>query len=116
MFLRTVADPRGFRIAEVAFGRIVSIEDNPRLPKSDLALTGLGMFENSVSSKIRLVRERRWQDVEHTDAAGIYLNESRLVYALREETFALSGSEANLDSIRPDSQTALLPEWYLKQQ
>jgi len=82
MFLHTVADPNRFRIAEVAFGRIVSIEESPRLPKSDLALTGLGMFENSVFSKIRQLKERRRERVEQTDAAGIYLNESRLGYAL----------------------------------
>ncbi|MEI7616495.1 MAG: sugar phosphate nucleotidyltransferase, partial [Actinomycetota bacterium] len=48
VFLKEVTDPKRFGVAEIKDGAIVSIEEKPDNPKSNLAVCGLYMYDNEV--------------------------------------------------------------------
>ena len=48
IFLKKVPDPERFGVAEVTFNEVVSIEEKPTNPKSDLCVTGLYLYDNQV--------------------------------------------------------------------
>ena len=53
LFTKKVPDPDRFGVAEVdKNGKIKSIEEKPKKPKSNLAVTGLYVFDNSVFKKM----------------------------------------------------------------
>src|SRR4051812_37276188 len=53
ILLKEVHDPERFGVAEVVTNRIVSIEEKPKLPKSNYAVTGIYMYDASVFDKIK---------------------------------------------------------------
>lgn len=53
VFLKEVHDPERFGVAELnADGRIIGIEEKPEQPKSNLAVIGVYLYENSVFQKM----------------------------------------------------------------
>jgi len=53
VFLKEVADPQRFGVAEVdKTGRVISIEEKPQKPKSNLAVVGVYIYDNSVFTKM----------------------------------------------------------------
>lgn len=52
VFLKEVEDPERFGIATVdARGKVLKIEEKPKLPKSNLAVTGLYIYDNTLFKK-----------------------------------------------------------------
>lgn len=82
VFLRKTNTPWHFGIAEVSEGKIISIEEKPSEPKSDLAI--LGLYELDASFFVRLTKctpsERG--ELEVTDLLNHYLSEGKLEYQI----------------------------------
>ncbi len=53
VFLKEVTDAQRFGVAEVAGDRIVGIEEKPKVPKTNLAVTGLYIYDSEVFRIIR---------------------------------------------------------------
>ena len=53
ILLKKVSDAGRFGVAEIAGSRIVNIEEKPKQPKSDFAVTGIYMYDPTVFEKIR---------------------------------------------------------------
>ncbi len=47
LFLKSVPDPQRFGVAEVKGNKILSIEEKPKIPKSNLAVTGLYLYNGA---------------------------------------------------------------------
>ena len=74
-----VKDPERYGIAEVdARGAVVSIEEKPNKPKSDLAIPGLYFFDNSVVEKSKKVEKSNRGELEITSILEMYLRERQL--------------------------------------
>jgi len=74
MFGRRVADPRGFGVAEVdAEGRLISIEEKPQRPRSDLAIPGLYFFDARVVDITKNLTPSDRGELEITDVLRAYL-------------------------------------------
>ncbi len=63
-----VADPRQYGVVELAGDRIVSIEEKPRNPKSDLALVGVYLFTSSIFEVIDGLTPSARNELEITEA------------------------------------------------
>src|SRR6266478_8616593 len=60
ILLKEVKDAERFGVAEMVDGRIVGIEEKPKKPKSNYAVTGIYMYDGAVFEKVRaLVPSRR---------------------------------------------------------
>lgn len=82
VFLKPVPDPNRFGIAETANGRIVSIEEKPQRPKSNLAVTGLYLYDETVFDRIRQLRPSLRGELEITDLNRLYLEDGQLGFEM----------------------------------
>jgi glucose-1-phosphate thymidylyltransferase len=60
-------------------GRVLSIEEKPEHPKSDIAQTGIYVYDNHVFEYIRTLKPSERGELEVTDLNNIYLNEGSLI-------------------------------------
>jgi glucose-1-phosphate thymidylyltransferase len=96
VFLRRVPDPHRFGIAEIDDGRILSIEEKPRHPKSDLAVTGLYLYDHGVFDKIRRLKPSARGELEITDLNNLYVREGTLGFEMIDGDWIDAGTFESL--------------------
>src|SRR3989344_2191707 len=67
IFLKEVEDAHRFGVAEVKGEKVVAIEEKPKKPKSNLAVTGLYLYDPSVFEVIRTLKPSGRGELEITD-------------------------------------------------
>lgn len=79
LFLTPVKDPERFGVAEIDDQmNIVSVEEKPVSPKSNLAITGLYMYDNEVVDIAKNLKPSQRGELEITDVNKVYLNNGKL--------------------------------------
>lgn len=88
-----VKDPQRFGVVEFGGnghlgGRVISIEEKPKNPKSDYAVTGLYFYDNKVVEYAKNLKPSRRGEFEITDLNNIYLKNNSLSVELLGRGFA----------------------------
>lgn len=84
-----VNDPERFGVVEFdSEGRVLSVEEKPKTPKSNYAITGLYFYPAGVSEKAEKVSPSERGELEITSLNDIYLREDRLDVQLLGRGFA----------------------------
>ncbi len=78
VFLKEVPDPQRFGVAEIKRDKIIRIEEKPKEPKSNLAVTGLYLYDNKVFDIIRTCKPSTRGELEITDVNNEYLKKEKL--------------------------------------
>ncbi|WP_269623271.1 glucose-1-phosphate thymidylyltransferase RfbA [Prochlorococcus marinus] len=79
VFAYPVKDPERYGVIELnENGRVISIEEKPKVPKSKYALTGLYFYDSSIIEKAQKVKPSKRGELEITDINQMYLNEDTL--------------------------------------
>ncbi len=74
-----VTDSSRYGVVEIdSIGNILSIEEKPMKPKSNIAIPGLYFFDNSVVSKAKLISRSERGEFEITSIIDLYLKENKL--------------------------------------
>jgi glucose-1-phosphate thymidylyltransferase len=55
LLLKQVTDPERFGVAEICDGKVLSVEEKPKQPKSNYAITGIYFYDGEVFDIIRML-------------------------------------------------------------
>lgn len=78
LFGYPVRDPQRYGVAEVdADGRLLALAEKPEQPRSNLAVTGLYLYDNDVVAIAKDLRPSARGELEITDVNRIYLEQKR---------------------------------------
>ncbi len=81
-----VQNPERYGIVELdTQGNVKSIEEKPKIPKSNLAIPGLYFFDHSVVEKAKHVKPSARGELEITDIHNAYWKENRLRVSILEQ-------------------------------
>ena len=96
ILLKEVEDAERFGVAELAGSKIIGIEEKPRQPKSNLAVTGIYMYDATVFDKIRTLVPSRRGELEITDVNNAYIREGTLTHSNLEGWWTDAGTFESL--------------------
>ena len=101
--LYRVPDPERFGVAEVGkdqFGeKILSIEEKPKIPKSDLAIAGAYYFPADVWEMIQSLKPSGRGELEVTDLLKMYLKQGRLNHSFVNGAWSDMGTFDSLTEV-----------------
>jgi len=102
VLLKKVPDPQRYGVPVFdASGRIVSIDEKPRLPQSDYCVTGIYMYDGGVFDIARRIVPSKRGELEITDVNNAYAAEGRLRHGVLAGWWADAGT---FDSLREASE------------
>ena len=96
IYLKEVEDPERFGVAEVREEKIVSIEEKPKNPKSNFAVIGIYMYDNTVFDVIRTLEPSGRGELEITDVNNFYMKKNNLAYEVLDGWWTDAGTFESL--------------------
>lgn len=92
LFLKAVEDPQRFGVAEVEGEKIKALVEKPKMPKSNLAVTGLYFYDETIFDKIRKLRPSKRGEYEITEANQMYVEENRASFKIFDSFWSDAGT------------------------
>ncbi len=96
IILKEVPDASRFGVAELDGDRIRSIEEKPAVPKSNFAVTGIYMYDETVFEKVRNLIPSKRGELEITDVNNAYIREGTLTYSYLDGWWTDAGTFESL--------------------
>lgn len=108
ILLKKVPDPERFGVAEIKGDKIVKIEEKPKKPKSDLAVTGIYMYDSRVFEIIKTLKPSRRGELEITDVNNKYIEQGEMTFDVLDGWWTDCGTfESLLRASKLTAQRAL---------
>lgn len=106
-----VANPENYGVAEIdSNGFVISIEEKPTAPKSQIAVPGLYFYDNTVIEKAKLVVPSDRGELEISSLNELYLNEGKLQLEVLQRGTAWLDTGTFADLYEASSYVKILQE------
>jgi len=96
LFLKEVEDPRRFGVAVIEGKKLVAIEEKPKAPKSNFAVTGLYMFDSEVFEIIKTLKPSGRGELEISDVNNAYIGKGAMDYSILKGFWGDAGTFSSL--------------------
>lgn len=82
IFLKEVPDAERFGVATIKDGKVTKIVEKPKEPESNLAVTGIYMYDSEVYDIIKTLKPSDRGELEITDVNNYYIKEELMEYEI----------------------------------
>jgi glucose-1-phosphate thymidylyltransferase len=96
IFLKEVSDPERFGVAEIKDGKVINIEEKPKKPASNYAVTGLYMYNSDVFEIIETLKPSDRGELEITDVNNEYIRRGAMAYSILKGWWSDAGTFESL--------------------
>ena len=97
VLLKQVSNPQRFGVAEMSDGRVISIEEKPKKPKSDYIITGIYFYDVTVFDIIRTLKPSGRGELEISDVNNAYIAKGQLAYDILDGWWTDAGTFESLN-------------------
>jgi len=92
IFLKEVPDASRFGVVDLQENKVISIEEKPKIPKSNYAVTGLYLYDSEVFTIIKKLKPSKRGELEITDVNNAYLKRGKIQYAILKGYWSDAGT------------------------
>ncbi len=96
IFLKEVPDAYRFGVAELKGEKVIGIEEKPKEPKSNFAVTGLYIYDSEVFDAIKTLKPSGRGELEITDVNNYYVDKGAMEYGILEGFWSDAGTFESL--------------------
>jgi len=96
IILKKVEDPQRFGVPEISGSRIVRIDEKPKVPASEYAVTGIYMYDSEVFQIIKGLKPSERGELEITDVNNHYIGKGTMAYDILEGWWTDAGTFESL--------------------
>jgi glucose-1-phosphate thymidylyltransferase len=96
VLIKEVPDPNRFGVPELDKGKILSIEEKPKQPKSNYAVTGIYMYDSEVFDIVKTLKPSHRGELEITDVNNAYIKKGALTYDVLKGWWTDAGTPDSL--------------------
>ena len=96
ILLKRVEDPERFGVPKIDGDRIVRIDEKPRSPESQYAVTGIYMYDAKVFDIVKTLKPSRRGELEITDVNNHYIKKGNMEYDILEGWWTDAGTFESL--------------------
>ena len=96
IFLKEVSEAHRFGVAELNGNKVIGIEEKPKVPKTNFAVTGLYIYDPNVFNAIKTLKPSRRGELEITDVNNYYINKETMGYRIMEGFWSDAGTFESL--------------------
>ena len=97
VLLKQVPSPQRFGVAEISDGKVISIEEKPKKPKSDYIITGIYFYDAKVFDIIRTLKPSGRGELEISDVNNAYIAKGQLAYDILDGWWTDAGTFESLN-------------------
>ncbi|MBN2058479.1 MAG: NTP transferase domain-containing protein [Candidatus Saganbacteria bacterium] len=97
VLVQKVPDPHRFGVVEIKNDKIVSIEEKPKKPKSDLVIAGIYLYDPEVFKIVRTLKPSKRGELEISDVNRAYMAKSKLRYDILKGWWTDAGTFESLE-------------------
>jgi len=97
ILLKEVSDPQRFGVADFDEKKIVSIEEKPKKPKSNYAVTGVYFYDTEIFTIIKTLKPSGRGELEISDVNNAYLKKGKMEYDILSGWWTDAGTFESLE-------------------
>jgi glucose-1-phosphate thymidylyltransferase len=111
VFAYRVHDPERYGVVEIdQFGRAISIEEKPKQPRSNYAITGLYFYDNKVLDIAASIRPSHRGELEISDVNRVYMESGELSVEVLGRGFAWLDTGTHMSLIEASTFVQILEQ------
>lgn len=114
IIIQEVHDPQRYGVPELEGNKILSIEEKPKSPKSNYAVTGIYMYDHSVFGIVKNLKPSGRGELEITDVNNEYIKNNQLTYDILIGWWTDAGTYASLAKANELAQNIVFGEQFGK--